>query len=163
MRAASQNRPQREDIGEHDYSRSSRACRHENPCEAGSTSNVTKFRANDAVLRSKVGQYPELRLADWNSVSARLQSSWFSADSVHLGGSAASAMADLIGDSLDARPTVSNVNVAPGTITADLAIVTSDGTRDVCLFSLCLPTSSSTSRRKGSRQVRVHARLVRAV
>ena len=105
------------------------------------------------MLRSKVGQYPELRLADWNSVSARLQSSWFSADSVHLGGSAASAMADLIGDSLDARPTVSNVNVAPGTITANLAIVTSDGTRDVCLFSSVSTDASSTSRRRGSRQV----------
>ena len=81
--------------------------------EAGSASNITRFRANNAVLRSKVGQYPELRLADWNAVSAGLPSSWFSDDGVHLGGSAASAMADLIGDALDARPANPGPSTAP--------------------------------------------------
>ncbi|MEO5722996.1 MAG: SGNH/GDSL hydrolase family protein [Ilumatobacteraceae bacterium] len=70
--------------------------------EAGSSSNVARFRASNAVLRSKAAQYPDLRLADWNSRSWTLPSSWFSADGIHLGGQSAAAMGDLIGDALDA-------------------------------------------------------------
>lgn len=64
--------------------------------EAG---NVGQYRRNNAVLRSRTD--PELVIADWASRSANLPASWFSGDGIHLGGQAAAAMADLIGDTLD--------------------------------------------------------------
>ncbi|MDO8365142.1 MAG: hypothetical protein Q7V88_19790 [Actinomycetota bacterium] len=73
---------------------------------AGSSGNRARFQAHNATLRAKTAVHPELRLADWASVSAGLPSSWFSADGIHLGGSAATAMADLIADTLDALPPV---------------------------------------------------------
>lgn len=67
--------------------------------EAGTAGNVARFRASNAVLRSR--HDPELSLADWASRSAGLPTSWFSGDGIHLGPQAAAAMADLIGDALD--------------------------------------------------------------
>jgi hypothetical protein len=70
--------------------------------EAGTSSHIAQYRSNNDVLREKRAQYPELRLADWAALSAGMPASWFSADGLHLGGSAATAMAGLIADSLDA-------------------------------------------------------------
>ncbi len=72
--------------------------------EAGGAGNAIRFRQSNAVLRSR--RDPELVLADWASVSAGLPASWFSADGIHLGGQAAAAMGDLIGDTLDQIPVV---------------------------------------------------------
>ncbi len=73
--------------------------------EAGPAATVSRFRSNNAVLRAKAAEIPELRLADWNAMSAGLPPSWFSADGIHLGAQAALAMADLVGDALDQAPT----------------------------------------------------------
>ena len=72
--------------------------------EAGGAGNATRYRESNAVLRSR--HDPELVLADWASISAGMPSSWFSADGIHLGGQAAAAMGDLIGDTLDQIPVV---------------------------------------------------------
>lgn len=72
--------------------------------EAGGAGNAERYRESNAVLRSR--QDPELVLADWASLSAGMPSSWFSADGIHLGGQAAAAMGDLIGDTLDQIPVV---------------------------------------------------------
>ena len=64
--------------------------------EAG---NVGQYRRSNAVLRSRTD--PELVVADWATRSASMPASWFSGDGIHLGGQAAAAMADLIGDTLD--------------------------------------------------------------
>lgn len=69
--------------------------------EAGSGSNVARFRASNAVLRSIRSAYPELTLADWAGRSEGLPAAWFSADGIHLGPQSSAAMADLIGDALD--------------------------------------------------------------
>ena len=53
---------------------------------SGSPGNVARFRANNAVLRAKAAEYPDLRIADWNARSAGLPHSWFSDDGIHLGG-----------------------------------------------------------------------------
>jgi hypothetical protein len=74
--------------------------------EAGSASNVSRFRASNAVLRAKAAAYPELRLADWAGRSASMPTSWFSGDGIHLGSQATLAMADLIADTLDLLPSV---------------------------------------------------------
>lgn len=66
---------------------------------AGSAGNIARFSESNAVLRSR--HDPGLLIADWATVSAGLPTSWFSADGVHLGGQAATAMAHLIGDALD--------------------------------------------------------------
>ena len=66
---------------------------------AGSDGNMARFRESNAVLRSR--HDPELVIADWATVSAGLPTSWFSADGIHLGGQAATAIAHLIGDALD--------------------------------------------------------------
>jgi hypothetical protein len=70
--------------------------------EAGGAGNAERYRESNAVLRSR--KDPELVLADWASISAGMPSSWFSADGIHLGGQAAAAMGDLIGDTLDQIP-----------------------------------------------------------
>jgi hypothetical protein len=72
--------------------------------EAGGAGNAERYRESNAVLRSR--HDPELVLADWASISAGMPSSWFSADGIHLGGQAAAAMGDLIGDTLDQIPVV---------------------------------------------------------
>ena len=72
--------------------------------EAGGAGNEARFRQSNAVLHSR--RDPELVLADWASISAGMPSSWFSADGIHLGGQAAAAMGDLIGDTLDQIPVV---------------------------------------------------------
>ena len=72
--------------------------------EAGGAGNAERYRESNAVLRSR--HDPELILADWASISAGMPSSWFSADGIHLGGQAAAAMGDLIGDTLDQIPVV---------------------------------------------------------
>ena len=69
--------------------------------EAG---NAARYRESNAVLRSR--HDPELVLADWASISAGMPASWFSADGIHLGGQAAAAMGDLVGDTLDQIPVV---------------------------------------------------------
>jgi len=69
--------------------------------EAGDASHVAQYRANNAVLREKDAAYPDLFLADWAARSRSMPASWFSADGLHLGASAATAMADLIADTLD--------------------------------------------------------------
>jgi hypothetical protein len=61
--------------------------------------NVGQYRRSNAVLRSRTD--PELVVADWAARSASMPASWFSGDGIHLGGQAAAAMADLIGDTLD--------------------------------------------------------------
>ena len=70
--------------------------------EAGPS--APRFRAHNAVLRAKTGQYANLRIADWNLRSLAMPTSWFSADGIHLGGQAASGMADLIADTIDLLP-----------------------------------------------------------
>lgn len=72
--------------------------------EAGSSSNRSRFHAHNVLLRSKLAQYPDLHLADWATLSSGLPSSWFSADGIHLGGQAATAMAKLIADTIDTIP-----------------------------------------------------------
>ena len=69
--------------------------------EAGSSALIAQLRRNNAVLHQKASEYDELRLADWAGASAGLPTTWFSADGVHLGGAAATAMARLIADALD--------------------------------------------------------------
>lgn len=76
--------------------------------EAGTAGDIARFRAHNAVLLAKLAVYPELELADWNTRSFTLATSAFSSDGIHLGASAAIAMADLIAGALDRR-------VAPGT------------------------------------------------
>ena len=68
--------------------------------EAGGASNAERFRQSNAVLRARTD--PELVIADWATRSAGMPPSWFSADGIHLGGQAAAAMGELIGDTLDA-------------------------------------------------------------
>ena len=70
--------------------------------EAGSL--AARFHAHNVLLRQQAALHPELRIADWATRSAGLPSSWFSADGVHLGPSAATEMADLIADTLDLLP-----------------------------------------------------------
>ncbi|MEP7201169.1 MAG: hypothetical protein ABI894_01085 [Ilumatobacteraceae bacterium] len=72
--------------------------------EAGGAGNAARFRQSNAVLRSRTD--PELMLADWATLSAGMPSSWFSADGIHLGPQAATAIGDLIGDVLDQIPVV---------------------------------------------------------
>ena len=72
--------------------------------EAGGAGNAARYRESNAVLRSR--HDPELVLADWATISAGMPSSWFSADGIHLGGQAAAAMGELIGDTLDQIPVV---------------------------------------------------------
>ena len=72
--------------------------------EAGDGSNVARFRASNAVLRSLTSTYPELTVADWAGRSAGLPVGWFSTDGIHLGAQASAAMAGLIGDALDGLP-----------------------------------------------------------
>ena len=72
--------------------------------EAGGAGNAARYRESNAVLRSR--HDPELVLADWATISAGMPSSWFSADGIHLGGQAAAALGELIGDTLDKIPVV---------------------------------------------------------
>ena len=72
--------------------------------EAGGAGNAARYRESNAVLRSR--HDPELVLADWATISAGMPSSWFSADGIHLGGQAAAALGELIGDTLDQIPVV---------------------------------------------------------
>lgn len=67
--------------------------------EAGTAGNIGRYRHSNAILRAR--QDAGLQIADWAALSATLPSSWFSGDGIHLGGQAAAAMADLIGDALD--------------------------------------------------------------
>ena len=69
--------------------------------EAGDAGQVAQYRAGNAVLREKDAAYPDLFLADWATRSRSMPASWFAADGLHLGASAATAMADLIADTLD--------------------------------------------------------------
>ena len=57
--------------------------------EAGGPGNTARLHAHNVVLRAKLRQYKNLRLADWAAVSKPLPSSWFSGDGIHLGGLAA--------------------------------------------------------------------------
>ncbi|MEZ5297688.1 MAG: hypothetical protein R2697_15855 [Ilumatobacteraceae bacterium] len=57
--------------------------------------NAGIYRSHNSVLWQKASQYPELTIADWASYSAG-RSSWVAADGLHLTGSGARAMADLI-------------------------------------------------------------------
>ncbi|MEQ1699297.1 MAG: hypothetical protein ABMA25_04260 [Ilumatobacteraceae bacterium] len=66
----------------------------------------SRFRAHNNVLRQKLAVYPDLHLADWAATSAFMPTSWFSADGIHLGGSAASGMAKLIADTIDRVPSL---------------------------------------------------------
>lgn len=72
--------------------------------EAGASRS--RFRAHNNLLRQKLAVYPDLHLADWAATSAFMPSSWFSADGIHLGGSAASGMAKLIADTIDRVPSL---------------------------------------------------------
>lgn len=72
--------------------------------EAGTAGNVNRFRAHNAVLRQKQSADPGLVLADWNRVSQGLGKGSFSADGIHLGAAATTAMAVLIADTLDHLP-----------------------------------------------------------
>lgn len=72
--------------------------------EAGASRS--RFRAHNNVLRQKLAVYPDLHLADWAATSAFMPTSWFSADGIHLGGSAASGMAKLIADTIDRVPSL---------------------------------------------------------
>ncbi|MEI8240055.1 MAG: hypothetical protein WCI22_11600, partial [Actinomycetota bacterium] len=65
-----------------------------------------RFRAHNAMLQQKLKQYPNLRLADWASLSAGMPASWFSHDGIHLGGQSALEMAKLIVRTIDALPPV---------------------------------------------------------
>jgi hypothetical protein len=63
-----------------------------------------RFQAHNQLLRQKLKQYPNLRLADWAGRSRSFPTTWFSKDGIHLGGQAALEMADLIADTIDALP-----------------------------------------------------------
>jgi hypothetical protein len=69
-----------------------------------------RFHANNVMLQGKLKKYPNLRLADWATVSATLPASWFSKDGIHLGGQSALAMATLIVRTIDALPPVDRCN-----------------------------------------------------
>jgi hypothetical protein len=69
--------------------------------EAGDSGHIAQYRASNAVLRDKDAEYADLFIADWATRSRSMPASWFSGDGVHLGASAATAMADLIADTLD--------------------------------------------------------------
>ena len=58
-------------------------------------SNAALYRSHNGVLRQKAEQFPELRIADWASVSAG-RSDFVASDGLHLNGSGALAMADLV-------------------------------------------------------------------
>ncbi|MCU1364974.1 MAG: hypothetical protein JWL72_4042 [Ilumatobacteraceae bacterium] len=74
---------------------------------------ASRSHRSNVVLHAKLAQYPELTLADWAGRSAGMPSGWFSADGIHLGVQAAAAMGVLIGDALDALPTVPSRCTAP--------------------------------------------------
>ena len=57
--------------------------------------NAAIYRSHNAVLVQKAQQYPELALADWAAYSAG-RSDWVAADGLHLDGSGAAAMANLV-------------------------------------------------------------------
>lgn len=88
--------------------------------EAGPS--ASKFRAHNALLRSKAATHPNLILADWATRSAGLPSSWFSADGIHLGTDATIAMADLVADTLDTLP--GWLPTSPCVLTATTAVAT---------------------------------------
>ncbi len=87
--------------------------------------SARRFAAHNALLRQRASLDPMLVVADWATLSARLPTAWFSGDGIHLGPEATRAMADLIGDTLDAindqlgdtdcRITTSTVATAPTT------------------------------------------------
>lgn len=62
-------------------------------------SNAATYRSHNSVLWQKAQQYPELTIADWAGRSAG-RSDWVAADGLHLNGSGAAAMANLIGSVL---------------------------------------------------------------
>ncbi|MCU1400201.1 MAG: hypothetical protein JWN62_3310 [Acidimicrobiales bacterium] len=74
---------------------------------------ASRSHRSNVVLHAKVAQYPELTLADWAGRSSAMPTGWFSADGIHLGVQAAAAMGALIGDALDALPTVPSRCTAP--------------------------------------------------
>jgi len=66
-------------------------------------SNAGTYRSHNAVLWQKAQTYPELTIADWASYSAG-RSSWVASDGLHLTGSGATAMANLVAGALAALP-----------------------------------------------------------
>jgi hypothetical protein len=97
--------------------------------EAGASAG--KYRADNAVLRTKAAADPMLVIADWAARSARLPTSWFSADGIHLGADAAKAMAGLIADTLDLlpqRPDPSACLITDTTVAVADAVATAGGT-----------------------------------
>jgi hypothetical protein len=105
---------------------------------AGGAGNEARFQQSNAVLRSRTD--PELIIADWATRSAGMPSSWFSADGIHLGGQAAAAMGDLIGDTLDQIPVVP-VRCTTGQFTgAEVPAGTADATASTSGLVTLLPS-----------------------
>ena len=75
--------------------------------------NAGIYRSHNSVLWQKATQYPELTIADWASYSAG-RSSWVAADGLHLTGSGARAMADLIRVALAGLPLPGPPPLEPG-------------------------------------------------
>ncbi len=73
------------------------------------------YRSFNDTLWSKAAQYPELRIADWAGRSAG-RGEWVASDGLHLNGSGARAMAQLIGETLDslAPPPPTRCDLADG-------------------------------------------------
>lgn len=101
--------------------------------EAGPSAG--RFRVHNALLRTKASSNPALVIADWAGVSARLPSSWFSGDGIHLGADAAKALADLIADTLDGLPPVtppaSPCHIADAPLSATSPVAPGTGTATV--------------------------------
>lgn len=60
-----------------------------------------KMRAHNRVLREVAGVERRLVLADWNTLADMLPAGWIGGDGIHIGAQAATALAELIADTLD--------------------------------------------------------------
>jgi|GEM_PF-2876260 len=60
-----------------------------------------RMARHNEVLWARAATEPRLVIGDWNALVATLPSSWLFGDGIHLGGTAALALGDLIGDTLD--------------------------------------------------------------
>lgn len=94
--------------------------------------NAGIYRSHNSVLWQKAAQYPELTIADWASYSAG-RSSWVAADGLHLTGSGARAMADLIGVVLVGLPPLGPPRIDPS---ADACFAVSGGAGSAALVNL---------------------------
>lgn len=100
--------------------------------EAGTPGNIRRFKASNALLRKRHDR--GLVIADWATRSATLPLAWFSADGIHLGSGAVTALAALIGDALDRLPAPrprapSRLCSRPGRVNPCLSLVAVPETR----------------------------------